>query len=236
MRLATWNIRAGGGKRKEQIARVILEEAPDVLVLTEYRPTPGKMLLGMLAPLQYHVAEGTAEGPRNSVCVVSRYALEVETVGCPPQSLHRWMAVTVPELEITVLGAHVPNQTEIWNKRDFWDCLEQFAAQIVSGNAAILGDLNTALDEDHQGEPIREAEYLKRLFEAGWVDAWRALNPDVSEYTWFSHRANGFRIDHCLVSPSLSPAVKAAKLRHDVRMERLSDHSLLLIDLDLRNR
>jgi len=233
MRIATWNIRAGGGKRTARIAQVILEERPGILVLTEFRPDPGRNLLELLQPLSYHVAAGVPTGAQNCVCVLSRLPIELVAIELLPKSLHRWVSVIVPSLELTILGVHVPNQTEIWNKREFLDCLEAFATETGDKRSMIIGDLNTALDEDCEGEKIREAVCLKRLLAAGWVDAWRNCNPNAREFTWYSHRHNGFRLDQCLVSPSLANWVTASSLRHDVRIGRLSDHSMLLAEFSL---
>lgn len=235
VRIATWNIRAGGGKRTGQIAKALCEVGADLLVLTEYRQVSGLNLLRLLDPLSY-VCEPNLEGSGtslNRVCLLSRHPTRVLTPPCAPTSNHRWASVTVPAIGLTVLGVHVPNQTEVWNKREFWKCVESFAEAHIGTKTVIIGDLNTALDEDCQGDPIREAVYMKRLLKAGWVDAWRQCNKDVSEYSWFSHRANGFRLDHCLVSPMLAGSVVSSSMRHDVRNERLSDHSMLVVDLEL---
>lgn len=231
VRIATWNIRAGGGKHTEQIAHVIDEERPDVLVLTEYRPIPGAALLSLLEGHAYHFIAGIPTGVQNCACVLSRYPLEPLAVKSIPKSHHRYVPVYIPALDLTVLGVHVPNQSEIWNKREFWDCIEDFAAESADRRSVILGDLNTALDEDCEGDPIREAVHLKQLLEAGWGDAWRTHNPEKREFSWYSHRKNGFRLDHCLVSPSLVNSTTGAIMRHDVRTDGLSDHSMLIVEL-----
>jgi exodeoxyribonuclease III len=234
VRIATWNIRAGGGRRIEQIAQVILAECPDILVLTEFRPVPGRVLLELLQPVSYHVVAGVPTGIQNCTCLLSRLPFEESVTTNTPHSAHRWVTVSVTDLDLTILAVHVPNQTEIWNKREFLECVDSFAIESAQKRALIIGDLNNALDEDHQGTPIPEASYLRRLFDAGWMDAWRVCNPDASEYSWFSHRNNGFRIDHCIVSPSLAGSISRSSMRHDVRVDRLSDHSLLWVDLNLQ--
>lgn len=218
----------------EQIARVILEDSPDILVLTEYRPVPGQVLFKLLESMSYHVAAGVPPGPNNSVCVLSRFPLEAYVAKSNPQHLHRWVPVVIPALDLTLLAVHVPNRSEMWNKREFLESTESFAEQTTDRRALIVGDLNNALPEDFQGNTtIPEAVYLQRLLDRGWVDTWRLLNPGVYEYTWFSHRQNGFRLDHCFASPPLASKIVAATLRHDVRTSGLSDHSALTVSLDL---
>lgn len=233
MRLLTWNIRAGGGKRTEDIARQILACKADVVVLTEFRHRPGARLIELLSPSGYNIQAGQIDGPHNCTAVLSRSPLEPVRSPRTPASAHRWVACRLPGYELTILGVHVPNQTEAWNKREFLECFEDFAAQHRDGRAVLMGDLNTALDEDCEGDPIRAAVTLKRLHAAGWVDAWRQCNPCAREFTWYSHKLNGFRLDHCLVSPALGDRVEGAEYRHDVRAKGFSDHSLLVVDLDL---
>lgn len=230
MRVTTWNIRAGGGKRIERIAQVLSEANADVIVLTEYRPKPGQRLLKLLEEFSYHVESGVPVGHQNCVCILSRYPMVPVKVALLPTSHHRWVSVHIPFLDLLVLGAHVPNQTEIWNKREFWGCVGSFAGEACLRRAMIVGDLNTALDEDCEGDPIREAVHLKKLFSAGWVDAWRAHNGEAREFSWYSHRSNGFRLDHCLVTAALAEDVLACSYRHDVREGGVSDHSLLNVD------
>jgi len=235
MRITAWNIRAGGGRRCADIVRVVAEEAPDVVVFTEFRPLPGVALTGALGDLgfRHHVCGTVRTGSEpkglNCVCVLGRVPLAPIEGPALPESSHRWVAVEVEDGPV-VLAVHVPNQSEIWNKRGFLDCVRQFADTFVGREALIVGDLNTALDEDCQGDPIREAVFLKHLIATGWTDAWRACNPEAAEYTWFSHKANGFRLDHCFASPSMADGLVACRLRHDVRTERISDHSLLTVD------
>ena len=68
----------------------------------------------------------------------------------------------------------------------------------------------------------------------GWLDSFRALQPDASdEYTWWSNRgaarANnvGWRIDYQLVTPSLGDRLKACSVHPE---PRFSDHAPYMVD------
>ena len=69
--------------------------------------------------------------------------------------------------------------------------------------------------------------------EDGWVDAYRALNPEGQDYTWWSNRgaarANnvGWRIDYQFVTPSLRERLKACSI---LREPRFSDHAPFTVD------
>ncbi len=67
----------------------------------------------------------------------------------------------------------------------------------------------------------------------GWVDAYRALNPEGQDYTWWSNRgaarANnvGWRIDYQFVTPSLRPRLEACSIHPQ---PRFSDHAPFVVD------
>lgn len=67
----------------------------------------------------------------------------------------------------------------------------------------------------------------------GWLDSYRLLKPDASDYTWWSQRgaarANdvGWRIDYQFLTPGLRDAVKACAIHKD---PRFSDHAPYVVD------
>ena len=69
----------------------------------------------------------------------------------------------------------------------------------------------------------------------GYVDAFRVLNGNGDEYTWWSNRGRaweknvGWRIDYQVVSPALKAAVRRVAV---YRRNRFSDHAPLTIDYD----
>ncbi|HSV42525.1 MAG TPA: hypothetical protein VLH13_03840, partial [Methanomassiliicoccales archaeon] len=50
------------------------------------------------------------------------------------------------------------------------------------------------------------------------------------EYSWYSSKGNGFRLDHVLATPYLDRPVWA-KYSHQERERGLSDHSVLIFDI-----
>ena len=77
---------------------------------------------------------------------------------------------------------------------------------------------------------VREA--FRRLVSQGWTDALRTLHPHERIYTFWKYFRNAFardaglRIDHLLLSPSLSGSLIAAGVDRNVRArEHASDHA-----------
>jgi exodeoxyribonuclease-3 len=81
-----------------------------------------------------------------------------------------------------------------------------------------------------------ERAWLDQLFgPMGWVDAFRVVNQNSDEYTWWSNRGQawaknvGWRIDYQVVTPGLRERIAAAAI---YRRKRFSDHAPLIVDYD----
>ena len=81
-----------------------------------------------------------------------------------------------------------------------------------------------------------ERAWLDELFgPVGYVDAFRVVNKEAGQYTWWSNRGQarannvGWRIDYQVITPKLEATVSAADIYRD---QRFSDHAPLTIDYD----
>ena len=97
---------------------------------------------------------------------------------------------------------------------------------------------NWRANQDYPGFTPPERAWLDTLFDGrGFVDAFRAVNQEPDQYTWWSNRGRawdknvGWRIDYQVVSPALRPAIKGAGI---YKTRRFSDHAPLTIDYDWR--
>jgi exodeoxyribonuclease-3 len=106
------------------------------------------------------------------------------------------------------------------------------------------GDLNVAHtqidianpkgNKRNSGFTPEERANFDKIVEAGFVDAFRYLNPDPHHYTWWSQRGDcrtrnvGWRIDYFCVSKSLIKSVKKADILKDVMG---SDHCPVTLEI-----
>jgi exodeoxyribonuclease-3 len=95
---------------------------------------------------------------------------------------------------------------------------------------------NWRANSDYPGFTPPERAWLDTLFdERGFVDAFRAVNQEADQYTWWSNRGRaweknvGWRIDYQVVSPALRSAVKRVAI---YKRQRFSDHAPLTVDYD----
>ena len=91
-------------------------------------------------------------------------------------------------------------------------------------------------NQKNSGFLPEERDWLTRVFdEVGLVDAFRRVNPEAEQYTWWSFRGQawakdvGWRIDYQVVTPGLA---KLATQTAIYKEERFSDHAPLIIDYD----
>jgi exodeoxyribonuclease-3 len=72
---------------------------------------------------------------------------------------------------------------------------------------------------------------MDKMAEIGFCDLWRRRNPELREYSWFSTRGNGFRIDHAFLSDALAACVGTIRYSQEERLAGISDHSPLILEL-----
>ena len=96
---------------------------------------------------------------------------------------------------------------------------------------------NWRSNQKNSGFLPEEREWMEQLFTtAGYVDAFRAVDQNPDQYTWWSNRGQawtnnvGWRIDYQVISESLATTVKAAKI---YKNKRFSDHAPLIIDYEI---
>lgn len=153
---------------------------------------------------------------------------------------------------LSVISLYMPSGSSKEERQQVkYRCMDHMMIKLAemkaSGRDYILcGDWNIA----HKNEDIRnwkgnlknsgflprERAWLDTLFnELGFVDAFREIEQEEHQYTWWSNRGQarannvGWRIDYHILSPSLKGKVKSTGIYRD---ESFSDHAPLIIDYD----
>ena len=244
MRIVAWNIRAGGGRRVDAIARQLHRWAPDVVALSEFRATaPSQALAAGLAAegLAHQLTTADRAAPaRNALLVAARWPLRRVRLRAEPSDPGRWLVAAVDAPSRLVVGAmHVPNRVS-GRKYPFLDAVLACARRWRRGPALFVGDTNSGrrgVDEAVPAFNAREEEWIDALDGCGWRDAFRHLRADARAYTWYSPNGrNGFRIDQAFVNAPLlrrledTSYVWGGAPRHG-RRDAQSDHAALLVDL-----
>ena len=125
--------------------------------------------------------------------------------------------------------------------RNYLCALDQKKPVIACGDLNVAHqeiDLkNPASNRGNAGFSDEERESFGRLLEAGFVDTFRHLHPDVTGvYSWWSYRFNarknnaGWRIDYFLVSDRLAEKISATPIYSEVMG---SDHCPVGLELEI---
>ncbi len=235
MRVVTWNIRHGGSQaRLGGIVGTLVGHQADVIVLTEYQTTCGEAIRSGLLQEGWPYQVSSEPPPKtNGVLVAARIPIEVQPRQANMPIPHRWVEVCLPDQNLRLVGLHTPTSADKQGKKDFWTFVVEFSAARVNDRCVLIGDFNTGLPLDAEGEPFIYGEYMEALTKLGWVDAWRQTHgPEKREFTWYSSAGNGFRLDYAFLSRGLARHLWDAFHSHPEREQGVSDHSALVIELD----
>ena len=96
---------------------------------------------------------------------------------------------------------------------------------------------NWKANQKHSGFLPEERAWLDTLFDdVGFVDAFRVINTEQDQFTWWSNRGQawaknvGWRIDYQIITSGLRDSVVSTSIYKD---ERFSDHAPLVMDYRL---
>jgi exodeoxyribonuclease-3 len=155
--------------------------------------------------------------------------------------------------KLSVVSLYAPsgssNEDRQASKFRFMAAFQPYLAQLRdSGRDYIIsGDWNIAhkqidlknwrSNQKNSGFLPEERAWLDELFDGlGYVDAFREINREPEQYTWWSNRGQawaknvGWRIDYQVLSPGLAGRVTRARI---YKTKRFSDHAPLIMDYDL---
>jgi exodeoxyribonuclease-3 len=154
---------------------------------------------------------------------------------------------------LSVVSLYVPSGTTGPARQSVkYAFLDRFIAKLAAWKSSgvptiVAGDYNIAHREIDVHDPKNcarltgflpdERKWMDDVTDrVGWVDAFRVVNHDPNQYSWWSNRPGafernlGWRIDYQLVTPDIAPHISAARIERDVRF---SDHAPVIVDYEI---
>lgn len=239
----TFNLNNPSRERAERQLAYLAARPESILVLTETADSAGcAFLQERFTEAGYAVAFPRPEqrGERG-VMIVSR--LHVQPMALNMDYLpHRVVGVTVHTHTgpLDIIGVYVPSrdatEAKLTRKRRFLEGLAVALPTGQQGARLVIGDFNI-LEPTHipRYRTFHQFEYdfYTCLGEAGYVDAFRALHPNVLAYSWVGKTGDGYRYDHAHASTQLGRSLLGCSYVHEPRTDtdRLTDHSGLTVQL-----
>ena len=258
--LATWNINSVR-LREKLVARLMREEAPDILCLQECKSPVDKMPLDTFAALGYGHVVARGQKGYNGVAILSK--LPLRDLGDKDFADLGHARHVAAELESGVrihnfyvpAGGDVPDRAvneKFGQKLDYLAEMRDWFRDSRPERSILVGDLNIAPREDDvwshkqllkivSHTPV-EVEHLSDAQEAGgWVDVTRADIPEGLLYSWWSYRAKdwdaadkGRRLDHVWATGDIASAAHGSRIMRSARgWEQPSDHAPVFATFDL---
>jgi exodeoxyribonuclease III len=257
LKIATFNIN-NINKRLGNLTAWLAKTGPDVVCLQELKAEQKGFPARALRALGYR-AVWQSERSWNGVAILAQDRDPVLThsslPGNPEDSQARYIEAAVHG--VLIASIYLPNGNpqpgpKFTYKLAWFERLIAHAAGLIAAGVPVVlaGDYNVvptaqdiyqtrSLDKNALVQP-ESREAFARLLAQGWTDALRRLQPEGPLWTFWDYKLNrwpadkGMRLDHFLLSPSLSERLAQGGVDRWVRgEENASDHAPAWITLDV---
>jgi exodeoxyribonuclease III len=228
LKILSWNIQQGGGSRSMAICQALAQSGAHIIQLSEFKNNEnGAFIKTQLQQAGYIFQYFTAAfSDQNSVLIASKINGEILLFpDADPVFQHNIIGVQFSAF--TLLGAYMPHK----KKHVLFTAVSVFIKNTTLP-AILVGDYNTGINHiDQKGDSFWYQSEMVALPKLGLQDAFRHLNGNIEEYSWYSHQGNGFRYDHTYLSQDLLPVLKGCSYLHAWRENGLSDHSPMIVEI-----
>ena len=224
LKIISWNIQQGGGARIRSILRFLTKQAPQIIVLSEFRNNDAGVFLRQKLLEQKYLFQFVSLPPSdtNSVLIASQIPC-VARLFNGQEYAHTVIATDFEAFHL--YGVYLPHK----KKHQLFPLLQEEIAKYTP--SLIMGDFNTGKNHvDQKGNSFWYTDELMKLEKSGMQDAFRYVHGEVEAYSWFSHQGNGYRYDHIYASEELLPIIKNCDYIHKAREEKWSDHSPMILE------
>ena len=251
MKLITWNVnglRACLGKGFLDFCKA---QDPDMICIQETKMQEGQTEV-LLEGYEQFWNSAEKKGYSGTAIFTKRKPLSVHFDIDADGHDKEGRVITLEFEKFFLVTEYTPNSQEKLARLDYrmeWEnAFRDYIRKLDQKKPVIIcGDLNVAQQEIDLKNPAsnrknagfsdEERAKMTELLEAGFIDAYRYLYPDVTGvYTWWSYRFNarannaGWRIDYFLVSDRIKDKINNVVIYDQVTG---SDHCPVLLDIDL---
>lgn len=253
IKIATWNVNSVKARLDHLLQWLDLAK-PDVVLLQELKCVDSEFPVLELESRGWHLAV-RGQKTYNGVAVLSRLPIIEEWRELDGDAGEaRYIEVTL-EGGLRVASIYVPmGQSTDSEKFPFklafldgvraraWELLEQEIPFVLGGDYNVAPAADDVFDVSAmEGQvlfTLDERKRFRRLLNIGLTDAFRALNPEPAQFSWWDYRGGawprnlGLRIDHLLLSPRAADRLAASGIDKTPRgWEKASDHTPVWCEL-----
>ena len=257
MKIISVNVNGIRSAEKKGFFNWLKRENPDVVCLQETKAQEDQLHPEDFYPKGYHCHYFDAQKKGYSgVAIYSKQEPDKITRGLGEgfedmDAEGRYIQADLGKL--SVVSLYLPSGTSGEERQQVkYSFMERFEQRLKAMRRkrrefVICGDWNIAhknidlknwrSNQKNSGFLPEERAWLDEVFgPVGFIDAFRVVNQEEDQYTWWSNRGQswaknvGWRIDYQVITPGLKDKVLAAAIYKD---ERFSDHAPLIMQYDL---
>ena len=257
MKIASWNINSIR-VRLPHVKDFVNKQSPDVLLLQELEAQDKDIPIIDLEELGYNLIY-KGQKSYNGVAILSKYPIEdvkdklyLDTEEEQARYLECW--IDAKNNGFRVASIYLPNgnpiNTEKFDYKIEWmnklknrakELLENEECTILGGDFNVCPeDRDASNPENMRNDALFQPESrakLREIINLGYYDAWRAINPDNTEWSYWDYgrafeQNKGVRIDHFLLSPIALDKLKSVEInKYHRSLEKPSDHAPIIINI-----
>ncbi|MCE9518057.1 MAG: exodeoxyribonuclease III [Verrucomicrobia bacterium] len=249
MKLTSWNVNGIRASMDKGLRDYITSVDADIICLQEVKAERHQAPLDWLTGYEVVWNSAVKKG-YSGTAIFSRLPFKSHALGMNlPEHDTEGRVITLEFPDFYLVNVYTPNAQEELKRLPYrmkWDEEYRLYLERLGKEKPVLacGDLNVAHQEIDLARPKEnrrnpgfsdeERASFSRLLDTGFVDTFRHFDPTSKDYSWWSYRANarannvGWRIDYWLVSESVKPQLKAARIRPDIYG---SDHCPVELEL-----
>lgn len=253
-RIITLNLNGIRSAAKKGFFEWFHAQQPDVICLQETKAQEHQLTEAMLKPEGYHAFyfDAQKKGYSGVALYTKHKPLQVHYgLGwdCADEE-GRYLQVDFANLSVASLylpsGSSGPERQA--KKFEFLAQFLPYLKKLLNSqqNLIITGDWNIAHrqidlknwrgNQKNSGFLPQERAWMDEVFDTlGFIDAFRLINQQAEQYTWWSNRGQawaknvGWRIDYQIISSGLKDKVNAVEI---YKAQRFSDHAPLIVDYE----
>tara|TARA_B100001059_G_scaffold103992_2_gene103901 strand:- start:1842 stop:2609 length:768 start_codon:yes stop_codon:yes gene_type:complete len=252
MKIISYNVNGIRAAVKKGFVEWLVAADPDVICLQEIKAQKEQLDLGLFeaAGYPYHYWFSAQKKGYSGVAILCKKKPQNIIYGTGITSMDfegRNLRVDFPE--VSIMSLYLPSGTNIQRLEHKFEYMDLFRAYIdelkkEKSNLVICGDYNICHEAIDIHDPVRnknvsgflpeERAWMGAFLKSGFTDAFRALNTEPHQYSWWSYRANsrannkGWRLDYTLVSDTLKQKIKRAIILKEAVH---SDHCPVFLEL-----
>ena len=255
MKVVTFNCNGVRAAARKGFFDWLAKESPDIVCLQETKAQEHQLEDPVFYPTGYdcHYFDAEKKG-YSGTALFTRLA---------PDAVHKGLKNRIADTEgryiqadyggLSVASLYLPSgssseERQARKMRFMKSYMKHMRGLIKSGRDYIIcGDWNICHKEidlknwrsnqKNSGFLPEERAWLDELYEKlGFVDAFRVVNQQPEQYSWWSNRGNarqnnvGWRLDYHVVTPALAEKVKTASI---YTAENFSDHAPVIIEYEI---